>query len=98
MKRILLSLLATFTILLRSDSGADVIYVAEEQSLRVSIVDSNGDVHPFATNLSLVYGLALDSRDILYVAGVGDDTIRRVTPAGVSTYASGPTLGSPVGL
>jgi sugar lactone lactonase YvrE len=78
---------------------ADVIYVAEEQLTRVSIVQPSGAIQPFSYGVGLVYGLALDRSGNLYAAGAGDDTIRRVTSdGGLSFYASSSVLGSPGGL
>jgi sugar lactone lactonase YvrE len=79
-------------------AAADVIYVAEEQLLRVSTIQPNGQIQPYSYGAGLVYGLALDHAGNLYAAGAGDDTIRRMTPSGVSVYASSSTLGSPSGL
>ncbi|MEO8429077.1 MAG: hypothetical protein ABI651_18455 [Verrucomicrobiota bacterium] len=97
--KIFLSLLTALLGVSTTAPGADVIYVAEEQLQRVSIVQPNGAIQPFANDVGLVYGLALDSVGNLYVAGTWDDTIRKVTPAGaISVYASSSTLGSPAGL
>ena len=98
MKTILISL-AALTLVTRLAFGADIIYVAEEQLMRVSIVQSNGSVSPFATGVGLVYGLALDGAGDLYAAGAGDDVIRKITPGGASTVlASGTILGSPMSM
>jgi len=63
----------------------DVIYVAEEQKLRVSMVESNGVIDPFANGVGLIYGLASDQNGGLYAAGTGDNTIRKVGSDGVVT-------------
>jgi sugar lactone lactonase YvrE len=87
------SLLAT-----TSPVFGDVVYVAEEQLTRVSIIQ-NGSIQPLCNAVGLVYGLAIDSSGNIYAAGTGDDTIRKVTPNGVvSVYASSSVLGSPGGL
>ena len=82
-----------------SNAAAAVIYVAEEQLERVSLVQPNGSIQPFANGVGLPYGLTLDQSGNLYVAGAGNDTIYKVTPAGIeSVYASNSSLGSPEGL
>lgn len=78
---------------------ADVVFVAEQQQLRISVVAEGGSIEPFADNLGLVYGLTLDSMGNVYVAAAGDDTIRRVSPQGlVSVVAQTTMLGSPLGI
>jgi hypothetical protein len=73
-----------------------VIYVAEEQLLRVSLIYSDGSIHPFVNNLGLIYGLAADKVGNLYVANTSGDVIYKITPTGkASVYASGSALGAP---
>jgi streptogramin lyase len=82
-----------------SNAAADVIYVAEEQLTRVSLVQPNGSIQPFANGVGLPYGLTLDQSGNLYVASAGNDTIFKVTPPGIkSVFASNSSLGSPDGL
>ena len=98
MNRILVSLVALSIVSLAS-FGADVIYVAEEQLMRVTIVRPNGTLQPLADGVGLVYGLTLDAAGNVYAAGTGYDIIRKVTPLGaVSAFASGTILGSPMGM
>jgi NHL repeat len=98
MKTILISL-AALTLVARLACRADTIYVAEEQLTRVSIVQPNGNLSPYATGVGLVYGVAVDAQGDLYVADAGGDVIRKITPAGDTTVVgSGTILGSPDGM
>jgi sugar lactone lactonase YvrE len=78
--------------------AADTIYVAEEQLLRVSLVQP-GSIHPFANGVGLVYGLESDGKGNLYAADAGGDHIYKINSLGaVSTFASGSVMGSPSAL
>src|SRR3954471_8360139 len=78
--------------------AADTIYVAEEQLLRVSLVQP-GSIHPFANGVGLVYGLEPDGMGNLYAADAGGDHIYKINALGaVSTFASGSVMGSPSAL
>lgn len=60
-----------------------------------------GGVRTFVTNDGIVapVGVVFDSNDNFYVCNCGNNTIRKVTPGGVSTmYSSGPEFACPNGI
>ena len=60
-------------------------------------VSAAGVVTPFASGFSVAQAMAVDAAGTLYVAGSGDNTIKKVSPAGtVTTFATG--LNGPTGL
>ncbi len=64
------------------------LYVANSVDNSVIMVTPKGTMTTFASGFNTPFGLAFDGGN-LYVSDVGDDTVSKVTSAGLSTFASG---------
>jgi hypothetical protein len=73
--------------------------VGEEHLMRVTSVQTNGTLQPFASGVGLVYGLAFDPAGDLYATGASENTIRKIATNGaVSVFVTSTALGVPTGL
>jgi glucose/arabinose dehydrogenase len=87
---------AALALLAPSPAPAQTIFVSLYHTGSVDKVVVGGGTTTY-TGFSFPAGVALDSSGNVYVAGQGDGTIKKITPAGViSTFASG--LSGPGGI